>query len=400
MTAYNVISPASLVAGQPEDISVILANLQAIQGVLNGGIDNANINGAAAISASKLAGYPSDLLKYLRGDGSWAVQPTLITGDELTHAEVTVGSSVAATTEAGADTLLTAPAVTCDGTTPVIVEFFSPVVLAPSVAAAQLNFILFDGSTPIGQLGQVRNPAGASTGTPVLMRRKLTPTAGAHTYSARAYVSTGSGWFGAGTAGAGQSVPAYLRVLRVSPIPPSVAAGSFTATYYGTTFPVSPADGQEAILVDSVTAPTYHWRFRYNAGSSSPYKWECIGGAPANAYVAAGEATSSTAYVALTTPGPIISLPLAGVYDVRIGCDVSAVDQAGSLMSYDIGATAANDAWGVGAPPRGAGGAHSMFGTRRQTLASPATLTAKYRTASATPAFSKRVMEIVPVRLA
>jgi hypothetical protein len=312
VTAYNVISPASLVAGQPEDISVILANLQAIQGVLNGGIDNANINGAAAISASKLAGYPSDLLKYLRGDGSWQAAPTIVVGDELAHAEVTVGSSVAATTEVGADTLLTAPAVTCDGTTPVIVEFFSPVVLAPSVAAAQLNFILFDGSTPIGQLGQVRNPAGASTGTPVLMRRKLTPTAGAHTYSARAYVSTGSGWFGAGTAGAGNSVPAYLRVLRVSPIPPSVAAGSFTATYYGTSFPVSPADGQEAILVDSTTAPTYQWLFRYNAAATT-YKWEFIGGAPWTQFVAAGQAVTSTTYADPATPHTF-TVPRAGTY--------------------------------------------------------------------------------------
>ncbi len=72
MTAYNIVSPTSLQAGQPEDVSVILANLQAIASVLNGGIDNANINPAAAIAISKLAGYPSDGAKILRGDGIWA----------------------------------------------------------------------------------------------------------------------------------------------------------------------------------------------------------------------------------------------------------------------------------------------------------------------------------------
>lgn len=48
---------------------------------------------------------------------------------------------------------------------------------------------------------------------------------------------------------------------------------------YGTTFPAGPADGQEHVLVDSALNPTYIWRFRYNALSTSPYKWECIGGA-------------------------------------------------------------------------------------------------------------------------
>jgi hypothetical protein len=60
-----------MVAGQPEDISVVLANFQAIAAVLNGGIDNANINAAAAIAISKLAGYPSDASKSLKGDGTW-----------------------------------------------------------------------------------------------------------------------------------------------------------------------------------------------------------------------------------------------------------------------------------------------------------------------------------------
>lgn len=54
MGFYNVINPASMVAGQPEDVSQILANLQAISGVLNGGLDNSNISSAAAIARAKL----------------------------------------------------------------------------------------------------------------------------------------------------------------------------------------------------------------------------------------------------------------------------------------------------------------------------------------------------------
>jgi hypothetical protein len=92
--AYNIVSPSGLVSGQPEDISLVLSNLQAIQAVLNGGIDNTNINAAAAIAYSKLAlanaiklnadidpatslaiarlaGFPNDVTKALLGDGTW-----------------------------------------------------------------------------------------------------------------------------------------------------------------------------------------------------------------------------------------------------------------------------------------------------------------------------------------
>jgi len=66
MTAYNVIGPTTMVGGQPEDVSVILANFQAIASVLNGGIDNANIAPGAAIDQSKIAGSsgPVDLSNY------------------------------------------------------------------------------------------------------------------------------------------------------------------------------------------------------------------------------------------------------------------------------------------------------------------------------------------------
>jgi hypothetical protein len=60
-------------------------------------------------------------------------------------------------------------------------------------------------------------------------------------------------------------------------------AAKAPAPAYGITLPAAPVDGQEAILVDSLTVPTYTWRFRYNAGSTSAYKWEFIGGAPSAA---------------------------------------------------------------------------------------------------------------------
>jgi len=197
MTAYNVVNAGSLVAGEPEDISVILANLQAIAAVINGGLDDSNLNPAASIVASKLALYPADATKFLRGDGTW-------------------------------------------------------------------------------------NPTAS----------------------------------------------------------------------YGTTLPASPADGQEAILVDSLTNPTYQWRFRYNAGSSSPYKWEFIGGAPLHADVFADETWTPTSAWTDTT-GPRIVLPRAGDYHATGGSiqmtNVQDTHYMGlfngtitQLGMYTIAATAAN----------------------------------------------------------
>jgi hypothetical protein len=48
---------------------------------------------------------------------------------------------------------------------------------------------------------------------------------------------------------------------------------------YGTTLPASPIDGQEHVLVDNTVGSfLYIWRFRYNAASTDPNKWEFVGG--------------------------------------------------------------------------------------------------------------------------
>lgn len=114
-----------------------------------------------------------------------------------------------------------------------------------------------------------------------------------------------------------------------------VVAGTVSVVgNYGITLPASPTDGMEYVLVNSVTAPTYQWRFRYNAGSSSAYKWEFVGGSPARSDVATGESTASATPVDLTTT-QWITLPRAGDYDVLYGCDASNTG-AGNANSANI----------------------------------------------------------------
>jgi hypothetical protein len=109
MTAYAVINPGSLAPGQPEDISVVLSNFNAIAAIINA-LDNTNIapgaaiayaklaltgqivNGdiapGAAISASKIAGLPAGVT-FLRKTTPKAVNTTVAATD-LLNGEFTV----------------------------------------------------------------------------------------------------------------------------------------------------------------------------------------------------------------------------------------------------------------------------------------------------------------------
>ena len=64
-------------------------------------------------------------------------------------------------------------------------------------------------------------------------------------------------------------------IVGTAPVPWTLTP---PATPYAITLPSAPSNGQETILVDSTTNPSYQWRFRYNAGSTCIYKWEFVGG--------------------------------------------------------------------------------------------------------------------------
>ena len=107
---------------------------------------------------------------------------------------------------------------------------------------------------------------------------------------------------------------------------------------YGTSLPASPYDGQEAILVDSVTAPNWQWRFRYNAGSTS-YKWEFIGG---DDYFSFADQNVYNALSGGTSPyPPLIYVPRAGEYEASGGAQFTSGTQ-GEYVSLGIGAASAS----------------------------------------------------------
>ena len=176
-----------------------------------------------------------------------------------------------------------------------------------------------------------------------------------------------------------------------------------TTASYGTSLPGSPADGQEYVLVDSTTNPNWSLRFRYNAGSANTDKWEYMGGTPITAEVTTDESTASTTYAALTTAGPSIVIPRAGVWLISLGYDVTTPlnDASVQYMSYDIGGTGAVDADAVKAQDQGTWAlGDTKAGLPRQKTLGAVTLTAKYRNSTAsTKHFANRRMMAVPIRV-
>jgi hypothetical protein len=162
--------------------------------------------------------------------------------------------------------------------------------------------------------------------------------------------------------------------------------------------PTSPVDGQEVYYVADSTNGVL-WHLRYNAASSSAYKWEVVGSTALLSEVATAEAVSSATYVNLATVGPTVTLPLAGDYVIEHGTEFdTSTSNIFAAQSYAIGATAAVDADFV--ELQASTGGTRVFGSRRQrrNALAATTLQAKYRT-SGSVTFSKRWLNATPVRV-
>lgn len=103
----------------------------------------------------------------------------------------------------------------------------------------------------------------------------------------------------------------------------NIEAGIAVRDGYGTTLPGSPVDGQEHVLVDNVSTPSYQWRFRYNAGSTNPWKWEFIGGTEWMTSSGSNPGSIGPGWIELAAPA--VTIPRSGYYKVE-----SCIDQGGS----------------------------------------------------------------------
>jgi len=314
-----------------------------------------------------------------------------VTGDELAYAELTTDLALPQVAQASAVTVVALPSLTFDGATPIILDFHIPRI-GPGATNVITSWNLWDGSTDMGAVTESQGLTMFQSG-----RRRFTPSAGAHTYTLRAFCQNGTA-----TAQNAGRLPASLRAIRVNPAPPTISPGPVTAVTYGTSLPVAPSDGQEAILVDSLTNPTYQWRFRYNAGSSSAYKWEFVGGFPMTHEIAAAQSVSGTSYTNSATVGPTLTTPRAGEYLAEYGS--AGVGFGGNDVAWMSPSFAGSTPLDVdaahGRSYATGGDAHGLRGGRIFTLAAGINITMKYRSFAGPSTFGPdRYLRLTPRRV-
>lgn len=132
-------------------------------------------------------------------------------GGELDYAQITAPVTVSATSEAGATTVVTGASVTYDGSTPIYVEAWFPYIEQDNSTNSCL-LVLYDGSSSIGLFGILTATGDGNARVPSFSSRRLTPSAGAHTYSVRAWKDAGTAIVGAGAGGAAAHMPGYIRI--------------------------------------------------------------------------------------------------------------------------------------------------------------------------------------------
>lgn len=168
-----------------------------------------------------------------------------------------------------------------------------------------------------------------------------------------------------------------------------------------TGLPVTPLDGSEVYFL---AAAGVTWHLRYNAGSTSPYKWEFVGGADlfVETY-STGAINVANGYSSLNANNlPTISVPLAGDYDTEIHCAPVACD---NIADVGMGVH-----WtGTGATGDGSGYTRiyaagqlngSIYRRRRAFgLAAGNSFGTYYYTSAGTATFYRRHHSVRPVRV-
>jgi len=175
-------------------------------------VDASGAHAASAISADSttLVGTGTDVQAVLEElDNAIA----LLNSNEIAYVEFTGDVSITATTSATAQTVVSAGAVSFDGSTRVCIEFFSPEVTVGGTANSAMVISLWDGAAegPRWAVCQLAN-----MNTPVRLARYLTPSNGSHTYIVKAWRvnSNGTVHAGDGDGAEPEEMPGYIRITR------------------------------------------------------------------------------------------------------------------------------------------------------------------------------------------
>ena len=136
---------------------------------------------------------------------------------EFDYVQKTSNTTISASSEGTANTIVTGASVIYDGATTVMVKFFTPQIQLPSTTGATLLIGIWDNGTVLGYLTA---PTAINASNDVYGgfegEARFTPTNAAHQYSIRAYITAGaSGLISGGAGGAGTFFPCFMRVVKV-----------------------------------------------------------------------------------------------------------------------------------------------------------------------------------------
>ena len=170
---------------------------------------------------------------------------------ELGYSEITSPVAVNSTNIASPNVCISPMTVVCDGS-PVLVEVYTPYLEAPTTAGAGVfPWLSYDGA--YYKMGLHTTDVAAASYSATFLSRRLTPSAGSHTFGVVATLTSGSnGGFGAGAGTAGNAhSPAYIRVSKIVTATqwPAVTTGTIICT--SSTRPGSPFEGQAIYETDT-----------------------------------------------------------------------------------------------------------------------------------------------------
>lgn len=188
--------------------------------------------------------------------------------------------------------------------------------------------------------------------------------------------------------------------------PINVVGPSMTTSALSSGPPSNPTDGDIWIASGVDTAGT-RWQFQYNAGSTSTYKWEFIGGPPFIHEVDPQEFTSSAwpTLVDLTTVGPIYNVVRSGDYqyisEYRGNNNTANVASISTVVETNSGTSVQSDTVQVTCTSAVANATVMGVGTGRMNgVVAGHDLRMRYCTlSSGTSAFLQRRMQIIPIRI-
>jgi hypothetical protein len=156
----------------------------------------------------------------LTSDGANGTAFELPPGYEYEYEQVTSDTAITSTDINAQDVIVTASAVVLDGSTPVWVTFSSQQVESPDggvsrfVAMSIWDAIDGAGAVDLGNIALIFSEVDQRFDVPVHRGIRITPAAGSHVFSARAYCNAGNSVVHAGAGGDGAETPAYICITK------------------------------------------------------------------------------------------------------------------------------------------------------------------------------------------